>query len=483
MLQWNDTQKNNLRSMIANFITDEDKSGQLYRHGFSPTIMPNDMAFERMALEQALELCHSGLSPTLANLLPIMQNYYDDAEDRLNDLHSMKTVDESVEVYAMGFAEWSESERMHVAAERVLQHSQNNNLTNEDKYSRMVEELQEVAPHSSTFRTVATSNALDEWLEWQAENIAIQKSGGNIGPRLPWKNTWGVIPYMKYGEQTVIEAITGYGKTLIGCKIGEYIAHKMSGIDVLYVHLETDVITMMSRFISGRFLIPIKNAELGWWQDAQGKTNWLDFSDAQWKPKIGKLRSEIRDAETNNGRMWYHHANGATVNDIALEVRRRKMESERNGRRLVVIIDYFQDIQWINIYADIKSGEAHGLNQVAFRLKEMTENLGVHTIILAQGDPNTNYDNTRISTRGAKGGIIKSQLYIRMEREQAEADLPWIENNKQKVDALGNPIYYHREGELHSRTTLRVLKGNNHALAAMHVNFVNGFFRIHGNTP
>ena len=74
---------------------------------------------------------------------------------------------------------------------------------------------------------------------------------------------------------------------------------------------------------------------------------------------------------------------------------------------------------------------------------------------------------------------MRSQCYIRMERELATSDTKWMAApNEQKKDFLGNPIFTQHFGEWSSKTILNVIKCNQGKTGPVPVLMINGYFKI-----
>ena len=76
---------------------------------------------------------------------------------------------------------------------------------------------------------------------------------------------------------------------------------------------------------------------------------------------------------------------------------------------------------------------------------------------------------------GSKEILQYSQVHLAITRERAMAD--WIIPGK--VDALGNPRFFHKAGNWHAKTTLKIAKGNDNGPGAVKVIFENGLGRIY----
>ena len=472
----NEGQRKNLAVMTANLIGDIDKTDQVKQHDFNVELFPGDMAFERMAFEAIIEISNSKIATNKHNLTVHLQNFYDDAPDRVEKLMSLQTEDGQAEIFAKSFSEWSRGKSIEIAVAKMVPISENGNLPFHTKLNQIHELIAGTERFARNFQTLSTSEMLDNWLKYQQKNIELIKMGLNIGPTLPWGDSLTLIPNLRPGEMMLMEAVTGYGKTTFGTFIAKHIAHEQPGYDSLFIHLETDAIVLESRFLSHEFMIPINSLERGVHVRSKKPDVSLDMMhDPVWSKKYEDYRQQLLKKEAVNGRVWYHHANGASVVDLGIEIRRRKAESEQEGRKLVVIIDYYQNINWTNLYGT-NSGEAFGLNQIAFRLKELTELHDLFMIVLAQSAPTSNYE-AGYTTRGAKEMNLKSQIVIKIRRdEEAEDNLivPGMKN------AFGEDVYFHRVGEKDSAITLQVTKSNNNATGPIPLRIINKYFKIVG---
>jgi len=486
-----DQQKEALRRLIADLVGEEDRLYEMGRWIVNPEMIPDDMPFERSVLTAIYRCREEGLEPSRVNLLRDLKLYHSDATERFDQLISFQTFDRSVLSHAAALGNWIEKRQQQQIVELMQGIAHNNSITSYEAYQQMASLLQEIAPHSTTFRTLSDMDAHREWMEWHLRNADISASGKLIGPRLPWKNTWTLVPYINPGEVLLFYAKSKWGKTLTGVRIAEYIAYEIGGYNVLFCHFETSTKIMRSRIMARQLHIPQEVLEKGGYEDTDQNGNpcWVPvrLDQEPWKEMAEKENKRL-ERSSQNGYLAFHHCNGASINDLRLEIRKHMNASMAQGRKLVVIVDYFQKINWTGFASE----ETQGLNLAAHAFKKMCEDLNrepgfedsFYAIMLAQDDPMSKEHEEEVTTRAAKepGRVFQTAVRLWRERvkdDDANGDLPLMLNAKeQRRDSLGAPMFWHRAGEWNSLTKLQVVLSNNGATGECHLRIVNKYFMV-----
>jgi hypothetical protein len=199
----------------------------------------------------------------------------------------------------------------------------------------------------------------------------------------------------------------------------------------------------------------------------------FSLSKEPFKTKYEAAEKWVADCERTRGRIYYEHCPGISCSQIEAQIAQYKAKAEARGRELVVIIDYFQKIDWSELAQD----ETKGYNAVAARLKDIIETQEVFCINMAQFGLDTSYGEKK----GAFGGTninMVSQNVIRVEREDATDTKPIEVNGKAQKDICGMPMLYHEAKQPSSEATFNVILSNDDETGPVPVTMINGYFQI-----
>src|SRR5690606_19611167 len=110
------------------------------------------------------------------------------------------------------------------------------------------------------------------------------------------------------------------------------------------------------------------------------------------------------------------------------------------------------------------------------------QQFGIYTYLYAQDDLKANY-RTRLMPYGGEKALHRSHVYVTLERYYAEAEeiVTAKDANGHAIQAtgrFGRPIFKHKAGQLHSRSLLHVIKGNDDETGFVPVEFINGRFQV-----
>ena len=457
MITIDKTQKKAINRLLASLIGDRDKTIEMGPWVLSVDMLPDDMIFEQIALSQFYVFKNDGIAPTEDNLrLAFVGKDYD---DRLNELFEIRASHpaDTVPSLAYSLRNYIDTQRLKLAGQRVAEITSDKTKTAADAGKEAVKVLQRALPKQKTITERTGLELADTFFAEQARNIENAKQGKTIGPCLPWAQE--VLPYLIPGDILTIAAKTKFGKTTMAALIAEYIAYKIGGYDVLFVHLETNQIAIASRIMSRKLLIPRNTLFQGFYRHPKTRERvYVDMREEPWRSKRDEILRSIAKAEEQKGCIIYQHDPGITIEQLELSITMQQAISEARGRKLVVVLDYFQEVDWSAYNAD----KQHGLNAAASKLKNVIEQRGCYAIVFAQDDPETHWADETLRVRYCRQLPIVSQIGIRLERDRAETDLPMMERKgKQKKDSLGFNMFWQRKGSLQSESRLNFVQGNN----------------------
>lgn len=475
---WTDKQLETATRLIANLIGPEDRSGELQDFLFLD--LPAELAFPERILNIILSLGSEGVAPTFDNIALYLQNETsEDYSEALSQLVTFQTEDRTITPLVYILRDTVQKTKTTRALSLMQGIFANPKLTQVDAYLQAMEVFKGLAPfHKGHIETFA--DTVDQWLARQETYKLLQESGRNIGPCLPWASTWEILPYMRPKELCLIYGVTGFGKSTIAQLIGEDVAHRQ-GYDVLFTHLETDPLTYMSRVLSRELRIPLKELERGWYVTNRGDRQYLDVNRGELGRDVQGIVRNFKQTDREVGTFYYNHAPGASVERIAMDVQRYKERAERRGRKLVLVLDYVQNLDWSAYKASAKT---QGLNIAAERLKNLAETEDINIIAMAQAQLENALDRHETpQLRDANEFGVKSQTVIRVDRQRATEDDPIYLNAQLDlmIDRIGSRMFYHRKGEWDSSTVLRLIKANNSSTSEDtqgYVKFVNAYYTI-----
>lgn len=485
MVVWTEQQKQTIRKIIANLISEENKTKGL--RDLAPAMLPNELSFEREVFKAIVEFVDNDIAPNYVNVKTYLENNnpldkHEEVIRQFDALFSERTSDGLIEPLSFILIDTLFKNKTQLALGKINTIFADPKLTSRDAYFEALEVLKGLAPRSNKERVLSFTEVQDKWFEQREANIALVRSGKTIGPRLPWESTWEILPYMSPNEVCVIYGVTGFGKSTLAQLIAEDIAH-VQGYDVLFVHLETDPLKYMSRVLARELVCPVVPLETGFY-DKNGQTYFLDLTRQELGRRVERIRRDFAHKDANIGTFYYNHCPGASVEDIAASAERYQVLAAEKGRKLVVVIDYFQKLDWSAYRAPAKT---QGLNQAALVIKNVAESLGINIIVFAQGSLEDGFGQQDIAKlRDANELVVSSQTVIRVERQIATSDAPakhkeGVDRGKPIYDLLGNPMYAHRKGELDSIALLRLVKGNNASTATEKqgkIRIMNGYFMV-----
>jgi hypothetical protein len=294
----------------------------------------------------------------------------------------------------------------------------------------------------------------------------------------------GKVPFLRWGQTTLVTALPGHGKTTFGGIWAEHNAWEKN-IDVLYIHMETEQETMAERSVARNIFIPTDYQGAGLLNitdpDDPVTKRFLQFEQLATAPikKHKILGTKDQFTEKPSGEIIYVFCPGWDVFRINNAIALQRRFSDERGRGLLVIVDYYNLIDCSSFMVK-GTNESSALGKVALKLRQciQRENLksqrvggkGVHCIIFAQQGESKG----QTYAYGSKQIVQYAQLHIAIRRELANEDKPMGDEFK---DALGFPRFWHRRGDWNSHTILEVVKGNDNQKGEVKVRVENKFYR------
>jgi hypothetical protein len=260
-----------------------------------------------------------------------------------------------------------------------------------------------------------------------------------------------------------------HGKSSIVLLLAEHIAHTCAdgeGYDVAVFHLETTAESLADRWIARKCKVK---------PGALRQPEIFDITREPYKSKYDRAQSEWEHNQKHRGRVSYIHCPGIGPSEFATQVAAMKAQAESRGRELVVILDYYQEMDT----SELSQYETTGLNTLATRLKNIAEakETNCYLIVFAQYGIDQEYSSKKAGFGGQKI-VQRSQVVIRVERDDATTDYPILntKSNEQIRDACNVPMFYHEAGQPDARAWLNVILANDDEAGVVPVIFINGYF-------
>jgi energy-coupling factor transporter ATP-binding protein EcfA2 len=394
-------------------------------------------------------------------------------------IRNYRTREEDITFLAFNLRDWSERALLRQAMKEALQVLEAPELATSEAYVKAMKIISAAAPRTNNIRTLSDDflsnhKALQDW------RLERARSGLSTGPEFPWDGLNELTGPLKPGELVAFLAKSGYGKTTIAQLIAIHMAHTL-GYDVVYFHLETSPEALADRYISSKLKVltsalrnPSKDGQYGF--DHLGKHKKVyDAALAEWETR-----------QATKGRITYKHAPKILPSIFKAEVEYMATEAAARGRELVVILDYYTEMDWSELPG--ANGNMYtGYSLLADYTKFVAETTKTYMVAFAQYGVDEDYA-TKKAGFGSQKINQRAQVVIQVERQE-KAGSDYIipaqgstkEQFKQMVDLLGMPMFYHREGENDSRAIFRTTKVNEGQLGAAPILYVNAYGLIFDN--
>ena len=455
-----------IRRLIADLIGDKDRTGEQNGFRLESEMLPENMMFEKAALNTVYMLTKNNIAPSKQNVLDRLSPAFEDASHLLNQLLLFQTYGQPmVGLYAWQLGEWISRKGMEVAAKGFVDQLTNASmLSSDDLYQDFMANVQQYAPRVTQIETIGIVESQQNWLEHQKAMRKRVLEGGTMGPQLPWTEVNKMMGgYIHQGDMVHITAKTKTGKTLLGQIIGEHIAHGLSGYDVDLYHCETEAKDIERRRMCRELMISADDIDM------------VDFDQPDIKGLYDATLDYTRQAEINRGRFTYRFCPSIGIEELGAEIARRAAESAGRGREYVWILDYYTCV-----IAPKGMSDAQANNYLANRLKAITQGTRTYSVIFSQYPIDADWNARSASFNGSEIGM-KAQANFQWQRERNEqgTSRPVVINGVPMLDSLGKPAYYHRsEHEMGSAARMRMVSGNHGYPGVVQLDVMGEYFKV-----
>lgn len=487
-------------AIVANLIGDEVRTALMGRYQLKPEMLPDDMKIEKMVLRYIYKLESQDLPAdvdTINDFLTV-QLGKEAADKELMRLISYQDPPEydGLASHAQALGDWIESQRVIVAANEMVRIMAEGPYDVAQNYHDATNVWADAAPNSvSTGTIVVASDMHEQTLEQLADRHALWKSGEKPGPTL----LWGMeehIPFLDRGEMMTWMAKSKHGKSTVGVYMADHWAYGMGeGYYVDFIHLETKGETLMMRRLTQELLIP------------SNQLHTVDLKQEPYAGKIAAMRERLTKHErAHTGRQVYSHIPGATMDQIEHHINRQYAIARHLGMKYVAIIDYLQVIEPSSRFRS----DTEAINDAANRLKKICESMGdkhgvprdkrgIWMLLFAQANPEAKFKGRRTSWNGSKS-LMRSQYFVQTERytvnpdnEGTDEDTGLVMSSEdapvqrmhpktgvymQQNDGIGQPMFYHRVGEIGSNAYFNITAANENRGGKVGVRFMNAYYTI-----
>ena len=458
--------RNLFYSLMANCIGEYSRMGDL-REELRVEDIPSDLQDVRNVLSALLIADEKVIEPSETNILHLMSEELNlDREKCRTDLHNImkfQTGDRAVDGLSVMVGMDVKRRRIEAAKEEAIDILDNG-------HGKLSERLDKAITTLSTVNDDADDDSIKTSQKDMVANhkdilrkrVQDRKAGLPTGPSLKfagfvgerdqetglWKTgREGKIPVLRWGSTTCVTALPGYGKSTLGGIWAEHNAHVL-GIDVLYIHNETDQVDFFDRQITRNTNVPTDYL-----------VNQFDIDNPNDKA-YQKVTEYLTNLENTKAEITFLYCPGWNVFKINAAIGMARKLADRKGRGLLVIVDYYNLID-----ASMFPGErSEKLGQVAFNLRECikrenvkskkAQGIGVHCIVFAQETDNKT--TGEVYAFGSKEILQYSQVHISINRTVSTIDATM----GGALNTVGGKRMWCRVGELSHITNLRILKAN-----------------------
>jgi replicative DNA helicase len=507
-VQLKDEQVSQVRALLANLayveVTPElatkgltnppiNRLAEMGQFRITPALLKEcGLETEATVLKVIENIIALGKAPTFEAIQGILGNEWGEkrAEAVMDTIRSHRTIDRDVGSLAFSLVDYMRTRELAAA---LYDLADNDVLGPYDsfpqKFERVMKRISDLAPISMK-STACTYDELWEMTEeYATEAVERRRTGRSTGPKFPWEQLNMLVRGgMKPGDMWLVTAKSKHGKTTFATEIGRHIAFNQKDYLVLMLHLETSQLTLGQREAAREFVIKPGTIREG----------LIDPRDEKWAKKFKKAQDRVawHCGVGEKSKYWYEHCPGLTLNELEYFLRRYKTRAEAMGLELVVILDYYQEMDWYGL----AETETAGLNILATKLKTLFDQYEVYAIVFAQESLDEDERN-RTTPYMARKIVMRAQGHIRILRghedghEFAEEDLPVYdavcgddgqlhtardENGLAivKKDGLGEKMYWHRQGQPDSYIRLHLVRANDDEPGMCYLQMANGYFKI-----
>ena len=445
--QFNPQVLDDVKTVIANLIDNPGGIKEMGNKKLEPGFVKQILPFEDTVL-RIIYYCHNNNLPSTKNdiihhLLAGGEFEHDDIEAKMNGLMLYQTVPPLVKPSAYTIANFIETQGLRTVLEKWQRNLDSYFYV--DVWQGLFADLKNIAPGNNRFETITDMELKGQFSLEMARRAEIARKGETPGPYLPWADTRKAIPYARKGQMNTFVLVSGGGKTGMSCQIAFDIAYTQ-GYDVLFFHLETEAIEMQERHMNREMHIPTYVFDYGAYTRPNQERKFTDDSNEEWVATQKEYDNFVDNAE---GSITYVHAPGISVDEMEVQIEDFKIEAEKRGREVVVIVDYYQ----LMSHPDFKGSdnETPKNNKNAELLKDMFDTQQVFAFVMAQDATHPDYlspnkQDTADEVRPYEGYRIvqRSQVLFQIRRKRPSGDLTRLSGDGVLTDWIGNDMYWHR---------------------------------------
>ena len=329
-----------------------------------------------MALEATLG---QGVMPTydaVRETLAYIVNSPERAEEITNRVQAHRTIDRSIYTVAAGIGQHMKTEYLAYALHDIADSDVRGPYGDyAEKFEKVMDRITALAPLSKQHPMIGYDELWSMVQNYAREAVQRRKEGRTMGPTYPWQYINKLLGGgMEKGDLHLWTGASKAGKTTFASEIGRHIAFKQKDYMVLQLHLETNPLTLAAREVCREFQVQSKDIREG----------LIDPDSDYWKSKFQAMEARIaRKCGTwDDSRYLYKHCPGLTFTELEGYVRVCLAKAEARGLELVVILDYYQEMEWYDLPG--VQNETQGLNVLATKLKTLADEYGIYLIVFAQ---------------------------------------------------------------------------------------------------
>jgi replicative DNA helicase len=494
-VELNDDQRQKVWGLLGGMMNRSNALFEMGKHVIQPDWLPRDMKMEKAFLRIFYALNHdrspaqdaskSGNNVTITpqdmayNLglefgSEAAQEFVDKMRNFAPELGTLYGV-------AKGLASWINSRRGKQAFMEAADEFDGVIGDDETQWARAMEIVNKAAPRPQTVEAVEGTTALDTWVQGYEMRRKLAAQGKATGPIPPW-GLGRKIATIKKGELVGLAARSSFGKSTVALQLAHHWAHKQGGYDVAYFYLETLTESQLDRLVSSE--IRVTTQDLRKPKGPRNPNGFDLFGDKPNEKQAKELFDQFRASYLKNceekGRVWLVHCPGLTPAEFEAQVAAYSSMSRAKGREFIAIVDYYSLLSEQGLGVNGKQEWAKNDARAHF-FKEIAEQYKVYMVVLAQDNMNADYSNHQRKTSKSGSALFeRCQVFMRIDREYAEADLPVISQNtgQQITDSAGRPMYWHRKGQPRSDAFILIEKGSDDETGKVPIKFLSAYFQI-----
>jgi DNA polymerase III delta prime subunit len=469
----NEETKPTFLGLVANLIGHESRiksmgANQVKPEWFLPS-KDQEVEFAREVLQILYDFDMDEIAPTGKNILARLQ-HRKDAQERLQDLIlAHKSDPEAVALHSHMLAHLYRKQRRLKVAEGIMAVFEEDFGEEENVFAEAMDILNTIAPIRRT-DPIAVNDLIRQRLlvELPAAKRALM-AGKVVGPTWPWPGLRELSPVLKKKNLYLFSAKPGHGKTTIALVLAKHFGHEQGFYVVVYA-FETGADSLADRLLAAQ--LKMSSTDIF-------PPEKYDPTDPEWQKHFEEEAARWDKLQRTKGPIFFETCSGWGPAAYESSLAYHAARAEAMGKELIVINDYYSLLDGSSLPRAGREGGATSINNaISTWLKEMAEKYICYMINFAQDDNDMNYAS-RNNPYSGQQIFQRSQFYARLERlNEATDDNPSISAGKQTLDAFGDPMWYHREGQPDSRSLLHILKNNDGKKGYVKLAIANGFTHV-----